>query len=127
MFITYGFGNLTREPEKVETSNGKILCKMSIASNESYTKEDGTRPVQYFNVVVWNKLAEICLKYLKKGSKVFVQGNPQNRSYETADGEKKYIYEIVADKVEFIGMPKGKEEKAEQQEMTPIDDEDLPF
>ena len=126
MIKIFGSGNLVRDPEEFKTQNDKTVCKFVIAVNETYTKEDGTRPVQYFNVVAWGKLAENCLKYLKKGSKISLYGNPQNRSYEK-DGETKYIFEIVATDIEFVGTPKAKEEKAEQQEMIPIDDDSLPF
>lgn len=125
MFKIYGTGNLTKDPEKLNIE--KDACKFTIAVNETYTREDGTRPVQYFNVVAWGKLAENCLKYLKKGSKISLYGNPQNRSYEK-DGETKYIFEIVATDIEFIGTPKAKEEKVEQKpELEPIQDDFLPF
>lgn len=125
MFKIYGTGNLTKDPEKLNIE--KDACKFTIAVNETYTREDGTRPVQYFNVVAWGKLAENCLKYLKKGSKISLYGNPQNRSYEK-DGETKYIFEIVATDVEFVGTPKVKEEKVEQKpELEPIQDDFFPF
>lgn len=120
MIRIFAIGNLVQDPEKLNIE--KSACKFTIAVNENYTKEDGTRPVQYFNVVVWGKMAENCLKYLKKGSKVSICGNPQNRSYEANDGTKKYIFEIVATDVEFLGSPK-------QKDVEEIEDnsEDLPF
>lgn len=127
MLKIFGSGNLTRDPEEFKTTTDKTVCKFTIAVNETYTREDGTRPVQYFNVVAWGKLAENCLKYLKKGSKISLYGNPQNRSYEK-DGETKYIFEIVATDVEFVGTPKVKEEKVEQKpELEPIQDDFFPF
>lgn len=103
MNITMLVGNLTRDPEKVE---GQDLTKFTIAVNENFTKADGTRPVQYYNVAVWNKLSQNCLTYLKKGSKVAICGKFQTRSYEK-DGEKKYVTEIVANEIEFISTPQG--------------------
>lgn len=128
MFKIFGTGNLTKEPEMVQTTSGAIACKMTIASSELYTKEDGTRPTQYFTVIAWNKLAENCLKFLGKGSKIGVIGNPQNRSYETSDGVKKYVFEIIAQDIEFLSAKKSEvaKEKAEQ-EVEPIQDQDLPF
>lgn len=122
MIKTFLIGNLTRDPEQVNISD-KIVCKFSVAVNEMYVKQDGTRPVQFYNVIVWNKLAENCLKYLKKGSKIGLVGNPQNRCYEK-DGEKKYVYEIVAEEIEFLFSAKQKDDKPE---LTPIDDDNLPF
>ena len=124
MLKIYGSGNLTKDPEKLTTET--TACKFTLAVNETYTKEDGTRPVQYFNVVAWGKLAENCLKYLKKGSKISLFGNPQNRKYEK-DGETKYIFEIVATDIEFMSS-KPKEQKEEQKpELEPIQDDFLPF
>ena len=128
MMKIFGLGNLTKDPEKITTNSGAIACKMNIAVNELYTKEDGTRPVQFFTVMAWNKIAENCLKYLSKGSKIAVHGNPQNRCYEDKDGVKKYIFEIVATDIEFINSVK-KEEKTNEDnyEPIPIPDDDLPF
>lgn len=124
MLKIYGSGNLTKDPEKLTTETA--ACKFTLAVNETYTKEDGTRPVQYFNVVAWGKLAENCLKYLKKGSKISLFGNPQNRKYEK-DGETKYIFEIVATDIEFMSS-KPKEQNEEQKpELEPIQDDFLPF
>lgn len=123
MNISFLVGNLTKEPQKVEL-DGKSLCRLSIAVNENFTKADGTRPVQYFNVTVWEKLGENCLKYLKKGSKIGVVGKMQNRSWEK-DGVKQYAQEIVASEVEFLSTPKSKEVP---EACEPIDDEtELPF
>ena len=74
------------------------------------------------NVVVWRTLAESCVKYLKKGSKVAISGSIQTRSYEK-NGQKQYITEIVAEQVEFLSKQAPK-----QEEMTEVTDtEDLPF
>ena len=94
-------GNLVKEPEKVEKAT-KTMCKMVVAVNEKYTDSNGERITNFFNVITWGNLAENCLNYLKKGSKVAISGNLQNRTYETQNGEKRYITEIVAREVEFI-------------------------
>ena len=97
-----GIGNLAKEPELIQVGEGKSLCKMVIAINESYTKEDGTRPVDYFTLIAWNSVAERCVNYLKKGDKVAVIGTLQNRKYETAQGEQKFITEIVVKEIQFL-------------------------
>lgn len=99
MNITFMIGNLVKNPEKV---NGVDLVRFTLAVNDNYTKADGTRPVEYFNVVAWNKLGENCLKYLAKGSKIGVLGKWQNRQYEAGDGTQKTITELVASEIEFL-------------------------
>ena len=124
MNISYLIGNLTKDPQKVEGTKSS-LCKLNLAVRENYTTADGERPTQFFNVAVWGAVADNCMKYLKKGSKVAVLGKIQNRDWEQ-DGVKRYSVEIVASEIEFISTPQG-EKKAEQPKMTPIKDEDLPF
>lgn len=97
-----GIGNLANEPQMIEVGNNKQLCKMVIAINETYTKADGTRPVDYFTLIAWGNVAERCSKYLHKGDKVAVMGALQNRQYETSEGEKRYQTEIVVHEVEFL-------------------------
>lgn len=118
---TLMIGNLTKEPENVEMQNNK-LCKLVLAVNENYTNNNGEKVVQFFNVVVWNKLAENCLKYLHKGSKIAVLGRIQNRTWEDEKGMKKYAVEIVATDIEFLS-PK----KEDSIKLTPVEDKDLPF
>ena len=118
MNITFMIGNLVREPERIKDMN---LVKLVIAVDDNFTKADGTRPVEYFNVSVWNKLADICEKYLSKGSKIAVCGKTQNRKYTTADGVERYVTEIVATDIEFLSIQK----KQEQLQEIPLDD--LPF
>lgn len=109
-------GNLTKDVEMI----GENLAKFVIAVPEDYEK-DGERPVQFFTVICWNKLAENCAKYLKKGSKVLVEGKIQNRTYEAQDGTKKYVTEVVAKLVEFILT------KKDEPKLTPVDDANMPF
>jgi single-strand DNA-binding protein len=128
MNVTFLIGNLTKDPQKVEGVE-KTLCKLNLAVNANYTNADGERPVEFFMVSVWNKLAENCLKYLKKGSKIAVVGRMQNRSWEV-DGVKRYAVEVVAEEVEFLSSPKTEnkqEVKQESKKLEPINDEDLPF
>lgn len=95
----FGFGNLTKDPDKVTvTQNGesKYLCKFCIAENMPNGE------AQFFNVVAWNKLAEACLENLKCGSSVCIFGELNNHSYETASGEKRIATEIIAKEIRFI-------------------------
>lgn len=116
-------GNLVKDPDKIEL-NGKAMCKLNLAVNENYTDKDGNRPVQYFDIVVWGNMAENCIKYLTKGSKIAVIGKSQTREWETKDGEKRYAREVVASDIEFISTKK-KEDQPEH--TTQVDVDGLPF
>ena len=125
-------GNLTKDPELTTTTNGVAVCRFAIAVSRRYSNSDGERETDFLNIVVWRSLGENCHKFLKKGSKVGVVGNIQSRSYDAADGTKRYVTEIVAEEVEFLSTrnseegarPAGGEEVAKLQ---PIDDDGLPF
>ena len=124
-------GNLTRDPEISTTSNGVSVCRFAIAVTRRFANAEGERDTDFFNIVVWRSLAENCHKFLKKGSKVAVVGNLQNRSYDAQDGSKRYITDVVAEEVEFL-TTKGdgavadvKEEEVSK--LQPIDDDGLPF
>ncbi len=117
-------GNLTRDPELSDTANGVAVCRFSVAVSRDYANSDGTRETDFFNVTVWRGRAENCGKYLKKGNKVGIVGNLQNRSYEDRNGEKRTITEIIASEVEFLTP---KENGTLTIEREPIDDNQLPF
>ncbi len=90
-------GNLGNNPEIITLDSGKKLAKFSIATNESYKNTQGEKitDTQWHNVVAWNKTAEIIEKYLEKGNEVAIEGKLTSRSYETSEGEKRYITEVV--------------------------------
>lgn len=98
-------GNLTRDPELRHTAQGAAVASFSIAVNRSFKGSDGDwkKEVSFFNIVVWGKAGENCAKFLAKGRPVLVEGRLANRSYETQDGQKRNITEIVADNVQFLG------------------------
>ena len=91
-------GNLGMDPEIKSFDGGKTLARFSVATSSYYKNKDGEKveEAQWHNVVAWGKTAQIVEKYLKKGSKVAIEGSLKNRQYETASGEKKYITEVVA-------------------------------
>jgi single-strand DNA-binding protein len=94
-------GNLGNNPEIITLESGKKLAKFSIATNESYKNSQGEKvtDTQWHNVVAWNKTAEIIERYLEKGSEVAIEGKLTSRSYETKEGEKRYVTEVVANEV----------------------------
>ncbi|MGB1042956.1 MAG: single-stranded DNA-binding protein [Tenacibaculum sp.] len=98
-------GNLGKNPEIITLDSGKKLAKFSIATNESYKNAQGEKitDTQWHNVVAWNKTAEIIEKYLEKGSEVAIEGKLTSRSYETSEGEKRYITEVVCSELLMLG------------------------
>ncbi len=98
-------GNLTRDPELRMTSGGIQVCTFSVAVQRRFSNSQGEKLADFFNIVTWRALAENCSRYLHKGSKVFVGGQLQNRSYDAQDGSKRYVTEIIADEVEFLDRP----------------------
>lgn len=92
-------GNLTRDPEMKTTPSGQNVTTFSVATNLVWTDANGEKQkrAEFHNIVAWRKLAEICAQYLKKGSKVYIEGRLQTRDWEGQDGVKRYRTEIVAD------------------------------
>lgn len=93
-------GRLTRDPELRSTPAGAQVCTLGIATNYVYTNQatgQKVEQVEYHNVVLWRKLAEIAAQYLKKGRRLYVEGRLQTRSWDGQDGQKKYKTEIVGD------------------------------
>ena len=90
-------GNLTKDPEMRQTTGGTNVCTFSVAVNRRFKdKNTGEAQTDFFNIVVWRQLAELCGRYLAKGRKVCVTGELQNRSYDAKDGTKRYVTEILA-------------------------------
>jgi len=92
-------GNLTRDPEMKQIPGGAVVATFGVATNFSWNDQSGQKQqkTEFHNVIAWRKLAEICGQYLKKGSKVFIEGRLQTRDWEGEDGVKRYRTEIVAD------------------------------
>lgn len=92
-------GNLTRDPELKTTPNGQNLAKFGVATNRQWKNQAGEaqEAVEFHNVVVWGKLAEICGQYLAKGRRAYFEGRLQTDQWEAQDGTKRSRTEIVAD------------------------------
>ena len=142
-------GNLGKDPEVKYTPQGTPVAKLTLATNESYKDKDGQwqEKTEWHNVVLWQRLAEIAGEYLKKGSKVYVEGRLQTRSWEDKQtNQKRYMTEVVGNTMVLLG---GRGESAtesggharaaaannfdqrppepEAVAATPITDEDIPF
>ena len=95
-------GRLTRDPELRTTPNGIATCQISIAVN-GIPNQNGERTTDFINVQVWRRQAENVSKYCTKGSQVGVVGRIHTRSYDANDGTKRYVTEVVADNITFLG------------------------
>jgi single-strand DNA-binding protein len=100
-------GNLGRDPETKFMPNGDAVCNFSIACTETW-KKDGEKQerTEWVRCVVYRKLAEICGKYLKKGSQVYIEGKMQTREWEK-DGVKRYTTEVIVNEMKMLGSKSG--------------------
>ena len=97
-------GNVGTEPEMRFTPNGNPVTSFRIAVSRVYTPSDGERrqETEWFTVVTWNKLAEICNQFLAKGRQVYVEGRLRTRAWEGQDGQKRTRLEVIANQVLFL-------------------------
>ena len=99
-------GRLTREPEVKVTSSDKTTTTFGLAVDRPFKNRDGKKEADFINIVAWNKTAEVAGNYLHKGEHCLVEGRLQIRSYEGKDGQKHYVTEVVADRLELIERKK---------------------
>lgn len=113
-------GNAGKDTELRYTNNGKAVASFSLATSESWRDQSGTNQERttWHNIVAWDKLAEICNQYVKKGTKVYLEGRIQNRSYDDKDGNKRYISEIVATDLILLGSGGGGERSSSNHEFS---------
>ena len=101
-------GYLANDPElQYVGGNQTAKCSFRLGVTRRFSNQQGVREADFFPVVVWKKSAENAARYLKKGSRVAVMGSLQTRSWDAQDGTKRYITEIVAEEIEFLGNAKG--------------------
>ena len=98
-------GNVGNDPEIVHLESGKILAKFTMATNDSYKNVKGEKitDMQWHNIVVWGKTAEIVENYVPKGKEIGIEGKLTSRSYEDKQGVKRYVTEIVCSELLLIG------------------------
>ena len=119
-------GNLTRDPEVRHTPTGKAMAKMGIAvQRRSKNADTGQSDVDFFNLTAWEKTADFCGRYLKKGSRVLLEGRLQTYSYTGQDGVKRSGVDIQVDNIEFAGSKRTDDTGAQFEQPArpaPIDD-----
>ena len=137
-------GNLARDPETRNTPSGVSCTTFTVACNRRFVYQQGVREADFIPVVCWRQTAELCARYLSKGRKVAVEGSIQVRSYDAQDGTKRYVTEVIADNVEFLGSredggsrqgnyapaspaPAPRNAAPASSDFTEVDDDELPF
>lgn len=132
-------GNLGKDPEVRFTATGRAVARFSIATSDVWMDAEGNRQerTEWHNIIVWGKQGESCGQYLSKGRQVFVEGSIRTRSYDDKSGNKRYVTEIVAQRIRFLGGGGGtrlapeadsgaSDEMAAGTAIPPVDD-DVPF
>lgn len=127
-------GRLVRDPELRYTPAGVANCSFSLAVDRPFVNQKGERETDFIDIVVWRKLAETCASHLGKGRLVAVEGRLQIRSYDTAEGQRRKVAEVIADNVRFLDRPdKGRDPYGTSPAGTGTDfggasdDEDIPW
>ncbi len=125
-------GNLTRDPETRTVSSGSSVCSFTVAVNRRRSA-DGQPDADFFRVSAWNKLGDVCQRYLAKGRKVAVVGSVSASSYEAKDGSTRFSLDVYAEDVEFLSPKQESYESSDADETANrydegmADDDDLPF
>ena len=96
-------GRLVADPELRYTPSGAAVCNFRIAVDRPFNSQSGEREADFIDIVVWNKSAENVAKYMSKGRQIAVEGRLQIRSYDGQDGQRRWVTEVMANNVEFIG------------------------
>lgn len=120
-------GRLGQDPEMRYTPSGKPLTKFQVAVNRSWTSADNEKKTEteWFTVVSWGKLAEICNQYLKKGSQVYLEGRLHTRHWVDEEGTDHSSVEVVAQEMIMLGSPA--DENGSDQTEDPVPENDYPF
>lgn len=131
-------GRLTKDPEHRTTPNGVSVTTFTVAVNRRYKDEAGKYQADFINCIAWRATADFVSKYFQKGSGIGIVGSIQSRSYEDKNGNRRYVTEVVAEEVEFVGSKKQAENASydtnpddlfgeEIAGFEPLEDPQLPF
>ena len=98
-------GNVGKDPETRYLDESTAITKFPMATSETYKNRAGERvsTTEWHNIVLWRGLAQVAEKYVKKGTQIYIEGRIKTRSYDDADGNRKYITEIVGDQMQLLG------------------------
>ena len=120
-------GHLGKDPEMRYTPSGKPVTTFSVAVSRSWNSADGERhsETEWFNVVAWGNLAEICKQYLVKGQQVFVEGRLQTRRWDDKEGVKHTSVEVVANEMMMLGERRDHNNQSQQPSEVVSDENDM--
>lgn len=123
---------MVKNAEMRTTQNNKMVASFTIAVDRRF-KQEGGQTADFINIIAWSKTAEFIDKYFSKGMKIGIVGRIQTRSWDDAEGKKRYATEVVAEEVEFVESKKAQESNNQARVESvddgyfPIDDSDIPF
>lgn len=124
-------GRLVRDPELRYVPSGQPVASFTLAVDRPFTSQQGEQQTDFIDIVAWRRLAEQVTQYLGKGRLVAVEGRLQIRSYETADGQKRKVAEVVATNIRFLDRkapaPEPVPSALEEMEAPVEEEEDIPF
>jgi len=111
-------GNIGQAPELRYTQNGKAVCNMSLATNETYIDDEGNevKNTEWHDIVAWGRIAEVCDEYLQKGSQVYLEGKIETHEWTDQNGNTRYNTEVVAREVKFLDSKEETEMSGSQTE-----------
>ena len=126
-------GNLGRDPEMRYTPSGRPVTTFSVAVSRSWKSSNGEHrsETEWFKIVAWGKLAEICKEYLNKGQQVYIEGRLQTREWEDKEGQQRTTVEVVANEMTMLGERRDKSQNDENppEDAPPdiVDEDEFPF
>ena len=132
-------GRLTKDPEAYTTQGGVSRSNFTLAVQRDHRNANGTYDADFLNIVAWRQTADYVNRYMHKGSMVAVEGKIQTRNYETQDGTKRYVTEIIADSIQGLDRKDNTQQGARQEQpaapaqpasaddFTEVEDSELPF
>jgi single-strand DNA-binding protein len=122
-------GNLGRDPEMRYTPSGVAVASFSVATSDEWKDKDGQKQerTEWHRIVAWRGLGEVCGKYLRKGSQVYIEGKIQTRKWEDKNGVERYTTEIVAQNMQMLGGPKQGGGQSDPGYTETPDDSQIPF
>ncbi|MBR6636519.1 MAG: single-stranded DNA-binding protein [Phascolarctobacterium sp.] len=100
-------GRLTKDPELRYTQTGSAVASFTLAVNRRFANQNGEREADFINCVAWQKTGEFVANYFKKGQLMALEGRLQVRSYDGNDGQRRWVTEVVAEQIEFVGPKEG--------------------
>ena len=113
-------GRIATDPEMKTTAGGVARCSFRMAVARRFKNADGKHESDFFNVSCWRNTADFVFRYFAKGDAIAVEGNLQTRTYDAQDGTKRYVTEINAEHVEFVGNRESRQNQVQPEEQTQV-------